>query len=247
MTVGRLYRLSFPGGKSYIGITADTPVGRFSEHCKSARNGSALAVHRAIRKYGSAAVNVETLAVGAWAYLVALEAEAIKAFATRGAGGYNMTDGGEGVPGLVMTAEARSRMRAAHAGEKRRPLTAETRARIGAARLGWRPNAETRERLRACGLGKKPSEANRKALLAANIGRKRTEREKAMLRLARAGKTLSSEHRQKLREAKRGRPVSEATMRAAIAANTGRKISAEVCARRWAARRLNATRVVRDA
>lgn len=50
--MGCLYKLTFPDGKAYIGITTGTATERFSEHVYWARKGRTYCVNAAIRKYG---------------------------------------------------------------------------------------------------------------------------------------------------------------------------------------------------
>lgn len=47
--------------KSYIGYTSRTPEQRFKSHCLSAKNGSNLHLHCAIRKYGEDTWDIEIL------------------------------------------------------------------------------------------------------------------------------------------------------------------------------------------
>jgi len=117
--MGALYRIDFPNGRAYIGITVKTAEDRFAEHFKTSARGSPHAVHRALRKYGAAA-EVETLVIASdWPYLCALEQRAITVYGTLGEGGYNMTLGGEGVmQRRKHTPGARARMSAAKAGRK---------------------------------------------------------------------------------------------------------------------------------
>lgn len=97
--MGALYRLDFPGGKSYVGITTRTAFERFQEHCRDAAKGRRNAVFSALRKYGSGSVAVRTLVdgIGDWELLCLAEVEAIDKFRTRAPFGYNMTAGGDGV------------------------------------------------------------------------------------------------------------------------------------------------------
>lgn len=95
--MGCLYRIDFPSGKSYIGITMKTAEHRFAKgHCKKKNGPSALGA--AIRKYGAESASVQTLVIADdWKYLCDLEKKAIVAFNTKSPYGYNMTEGGDGV------------------------------------------------------------------------------------------------------------------------------------------------------
>jgi hypothetical protein len=168
--VGELYKLDFPNGKSYIGITNETALKRFTRHVKKANAGQKQAVTNAIRKYTPQAVRVSTLVVARdWEYLCALERKAIAAFGTREPHGYNLTDGGEGVLGLECRPETRAKLSAANSGRK---LTVAQRAKISAA-LKQRPppTEETRAKLSTANTGKVHSSETRAKCGVANIGR----------------------------------------------------------------------------
>ena len=90
-----LYKLDFPSGKSYIGITTKTSKRRFIEHC---RPGIKSVVSNAIKKYGKKNVTITVLAiVDDYELLCLIEIEAIEKYNTISPNGYNLTIGGEGV------------------------------------------------------------------------------------------------------------------------------------------------------
>jgi len=94
--MGCLYRLTFPNGKAYIGITTRTAEIRFKRHVDYSRNARRSAVHHAILKYGAENVVVETLVIADdLNYLRELEKRAVQKFGTLKPGGYNLTGGGE--------------------------------------------------------------------------------------------------------------------------------------------------------
>lgn len=97
--MGCLYRLKFPNGKSYVGITTHSAQKRFAKHCEMAVAAHSSALARAIRKYTPAAVEVKSLAdLDDWELLCLAEQEAIDLFRTHTTrNGYNMTSGGDGV------------------------------------------------------------------------------------------------------------------------------------------------------
>lgn len=138
--MGCLYRITMPSGKSYIGITSYTAEDRFAEHAYNAKRGLQRGINRAIRKYGAESAKLETLVIcDKWDYLVDLERRAIAAFGTKGAGGYNMTDGGEGPQGYKHTPESLRKMGDTHRGNSYRvgmKHTDEAKAKMSAARLG---------------------------------------------------------------------------------------------------------------
>lgn len=179
--MGCLYMLIFPNGKQYIGITTQTADARFRRHVKRSRSGGTVAVNNAIRKFSPTSITVRTLVVASdWPYLCALEQRAIRAYKTRAPHGYNLTDGGEGVPGLSVPQATRKQISAANKG---RVLTPEQRAKISAAlRERPPPSAETRAKLAAANRGRTLTEDQRKRSGAANVGRVITDEAKAKQR-----------------------------------------------------------------
>lgn len=190
--MGCLYRLTFPSGKAYIGVTVGTAQERFKEHVYNAKRGLARGVNRAMRKYGSESVKVETLVVADdWAYLCEAERKAIAAYGTKGPGGYNMTDGGEGALGYKHTAESLKKMGDAHRGQAYHaiPYTPEARAKMSASHRRMQTE-ETRRRISASqigvsrGVGRNLSEDHRAAIAAGNKGKRRTEEQRARISIA---------------------------------------------------------------
>ena len=95
--MGELYKITFPSGKSYIGITRKTASIRLNDHARS-RLSRKFAVSRALKKYGKDSVSIEVLAQSdEWKELCAMEREAIVKHDTRYPKGYNLTSGGDGV------------------------------------------------------------------------------------------------------------------------------------------------------
>lgn len=95
--MGALYKLTFPSGKSYIGITGKTVAERFRTHVRNAKHRN-FAISNAVNKYGVESISIETLFESDdWELLCVLEIDAIKSFNTRSPHGYNTTAGGDGV------------------------------------------------------------------------------------------------------------------------------------------------------
>jgi hypothetical protein len=135
--MGCLYKLTSPSGKSYIGISRSTAGERWVVHQLRTKEGRNYALQQAIRKYGAGSFIVETLAESdEWDALCEMERLAIIEHGTKTPLGYNLTDGGEGVVGRVVTDESRHRM---SNGQKKRCADPAERARLIA--LGRR-NAE---------------------------------------------------------------------------------------------------------
>lgn len=167
--------------KKYIGITSRTIERRWAEHLVEARvqqRGSAL--HAAIRKYGLGAFVIEEAGtVESWAELCAMEALLIAQRGTRAPAGYNLTDGGEGMPGHVHSPETRTKMAA-------RIYSDEAKAKISAGMMGHVLSAETRAKISA-----------------ANTGKVFSPETKAKMSAAQMGKVLSPEHVAKIAAASR--------------------------------------------
>lgn len=186
--MGCLYRITFPNGKAYLGITAKTAAQRFVAHVYDSARGHDVAMQRAIRKYGAESAKVETLVIAdRWDYLCDLERRAIVAFGTKLPHGYNTTDGGDGTLGRVPTAAHRARVSAAHVGRVRTPehsaniaaakrgkkLSAAHRAAIGRGQLGRTLSAEGREKVAASKRGIPRSPETREKLRLANLGKRK--------------------------------------------------------------------------
>lgn len=107
-------------GKVYVGRTQKSIRDRWYLHCKSAKSGSHIALHRAIRKYGPHVFLVRELAHPKTVVeFDQLEKDFIAAYdATNPKLGYNRTSGGNGFSGNH-SEETRDKMRKAHTGKLR--------------------------------------------------------------------------------------------------------------------------------
>ena len=92
--MGILYKLDFPSGKSYIGITKRSVLGRFNSHRVGAGARNATLVSTAWRKYGEP--HLVILAIVENYLLFETEKKAIAIFKTFAPQGYNLTCGGDG-------------------------------------------------------------------------------------------------------------------------------------------------------
>lgn len=115
--MGVLYQLTFPSGKSYIGITTEKLTTRISRHLHAAKTGAHLALSRAIRKYGDIFDRKILVIADDWKYLCELEKKAIEAYNTFKPNGYNLTKGGEGGFGLIHTDESKTKMSIVQSGK----------------------------------------------------------------------------------------------------------------------------------
>ena len=195
--MGCLYKIDFPNGKAYVGVSKYTADVRLRGHLAYAFNkNSAHAVHRALRKFWfGGGVKVNTLVVASdTRYLLLLERRAIAAYGTLGALGYNMTSGGDGVRALSVDAAQRkaARIKASWVGanaRKRDTARRLTRARAGipttdkqraataaanAARAGWHHSDAAKAVMSQKAMGRGTSDIQKKAVAAANKRRKQS-------------------------------------------------------------------------
>ena len=107
-------------GKQYIGKTSTTVEARWRQHVsESYRNVSNSALHRAINKYGEDAFVVSTLLKNIPVErLNHYERLWILKMKSRAPGGYNLTDGGDGVVGYHHTPEMRQHLSRVNKGRK---------------------------------------------------------------------------------------------------------------------------------
>lgn len=203
--MGALYRLTFPNGKRYIGITSTSVHRRMIVHRHHVRTGRLCARHCAIRKYGDPAV--ETLIVANdWNYLCDMEIAAIAAFSTRAPDGYNLTIGGEGIRGVKWTPEQRAAQSARLKGKNIGNRFAK----------GYRHTDEAKERIAAAGRGAMFTQ-DRCAKIGAtkignkyNLGRSCSPEKAQKISAAQKGRPLTEAHKQAMRGIKKGKPWSVA-------------------------------------
>jgi hypothetical protein len=109
MTCGFIYKIVFPNGKHYIGLTTTSLEQRRKEHKLCAKNGDEKCLYKALRKYNmvdtfelieiDATDTLEELCEKEKGYIVEYNSYYIEG------NGYNMTHGGEGTNGYVFTEE----------------------------------------------------------------------------------------------------------------------------------------------
>ncbi len=204
---GTLYKLNFPNGKSYIGITTRGIEARFAGHLSAAKSGSDLPLTRAIRKHG--APDKQILAFMNHDDLPAAEIRAIRVFGTLTPNGYNVTFGGQTSPTL-------------------RP---EVAAKMGRSHLGMRPSEETLEKLSAWQRGKPKSAKHRAALKEAKRLKPFTAEVRARMSASHLGVPLSATTRERMSIAGRGRPKSVEHKAKIGASNRGKILSPETRAK----------------
>ena len=111
---GSIYKIIFPNGKHYIGLTTTSLEQRKKEHKKGARLDFSKLLYKAIRKYDMIdtidLIEIDT--ADTLGELCKKEIEYIKEYNSyylNGGNGYNMTYGGEGTNGYVHTEEERKK------------------------------------------------------------------------------------------------------------------------------------------
>ena len=121
---GIIYKYTSPSGKSYIGQTIH-PHRRHLQHINCSKDQSTLPFHLALKKYGAENMKYEVLAtvdiddeVEFHKRLDFLERFYIRKFDTY-RNGYNLTEGGGGTSGLVMSEETRNLLSSQRKGVKK--------------------------------------------------------------------------------------------------------------------------------
>lgn len=132
-----IYKVSFPNKKCYIGRTCSKLSHRKSDHYSDARNGSKLAFHRALLKYEGFEI-WEILHDSILPENIAdLEIEEVKlnnSFIKNH--GYNLTLGGEGTLGHIVSKKERDRRSKLYVGRKLPCRSEEWRKNISSAKMG---------------------------------------------------------------------------------------------------------------
>lgn len=137
--MGCVYLVRSPSGKGYVGITKHDASARWKVHVRESSYSKWSALHEALRKYGSGAFVIETLFESDyWEELAAAEVRFISELGTKAPNGYNLTDGGEGCPGLPEEIEA-ERVRKIARALTGKPLSASHKAKLSAAHKGQSP------------------------------------------------------------------------------------------------------------
>jgi group I intron endonuclease len=203
-------------GQIYIGKTIRSLKARKRAHLVNAfGNGYRSRFHAAIKKYGKENFKWEIIDRCLFPEtLNDLEAHYIRLFNCVAPHGMNLTAGGEGVPGMHHSLEAREKIAAAMRGRK---VSLETKMRSSIAQRNKSP--ETRAKISAAHKGKKLSLETRRKLSAANTGKHLSAETKMKLSLKHKNRYFSPEHRRRISLAKMGHPVSEETRKKMSVAN----------------------------
>lgn len=109
--MGCVYLLISPSKKCYIGITSQNFETRLKEHIQAAKEGRPYALHNAIRKYNIGTFESKIIfESNDWNILTQKEKDMIIEYNSLFPNGYNLTSGGDGTPGRIITDEQRKRM-----------------------------------------------------------------------------------------------------------------------------------------
>lgn len=101
-------------GKVYVGKTEKSARERFEEHVKEAQRGSDRRLCQALRKHGRETFSVTVIEHVSDEMSSDRERHWVAHYQSKNYQfGYNMTDGGEGAPGILVTEETRIKMREA--------------------------------------------------------------------------------------------------------------------------------------
>ena len=241
---GALYKLTFPNGKSYIGITKYSIEHRIKIHIRSSRSGRKLAIYNAIRKYGEDSFQVQVLAMAHPDDLPQLEIDAIRKHDTFGINGYNMTAGGEGTLGrsFAVSEKTKAKISKTTKGRIGNPVSDETKQKLRAVNIGKKHTEESKKKRSVSLMGKQKgkitSEKTKAKISASLTGRKLTEEQKLSLITKRSGipsgmsgKKHSEETKQKISKNCIGKRVdyqhSEDTKQKIGAGNKGKVMTEE--------------------
>ena len=114
MTFGYIYKIVFPNGKHYIGLTTTSLGERQTQHKQTAKKGDIRCLYNALRKYDmvdtlklieiDTADTLEELCEKEIGYIVEYNSYYMNK------NGYNMTYGGEGTTGYVYTEDIKQKM-----------------------------------------------------------------------------------------------------------------------------------------
>jgi group I intron endonuclease len=225
-------------GRIYIGITRRSLRQRWQSHLSWAKCGRKGVLADAMREHGEAAFVMEHLASArTWKDLCEVETTLICQERTMiWDGGYNVTEGGEGMNGYIMPESHREAIRARVSGV---PKTPEHRAKLALARTGLQASAETKAKMSLARRGKphSPEWVRRQALT--TIGRPKSAEHRAKLSVAKTGQKQSPDHVAKAAVGRKGRKLNLTPEQRAkrSEARTGVRRSAETRAKLSSIRR----------
>jgi group I intron endonuclease len=201
-TSGIYVILNTKSGKVYIGKTARNFKVRWGDHKTALRGGyhDNIYLQRAWNKYGEKLFKFCILEHCPVEQLNEREKHHIAIYKARGLC-YNLTDGGDGLAGMVFTPEHRRKMSEA---QKGKALTEEHRHKLSEVQKGRVITPEHRRKIGEALKGKKKpprTEETRRKMSEAKKGSVHTEETRRKIGEAQKGKVLTEEHKRKLSEA----------------------------------------------
>lgn len=236
-----IYTLSDPQeeGVRYVGVTHQTPERRLALHLRRAKEPNKYHLTNWIRKLVDAG-RVPVITViesGSGPCWGPVEMKWIAWYREQGADLTNATNGGEGAPGHVVSAEAREKMAASRRGK---PLSPEHKAKLRAANVGKKMSPEAIAKTAAFWTGRKHSPETKAKIAAAKTGRagwiptqeiiaKRAVSIQAALEKKRAEgwiRVVTAEQREKISAGNKGKkrsPETRARMSVAAKASCARR------------------------
>lgn len=140
--------------KRYIGKTTKTITERFSSHLSNAKYGSKSYFHRALRKYGREKFKISIIEGDIISEFILNERE--KFWIEKINPEYNMTKGGEGSTGRILSEESLIKMSIKSKNRKRNPHSEETRKKISSALKGKPLTDERKQNISKSKLGSVP-------------------------------------------------------------------------------------------
>jgi len=209
-------------GQVYIGKTISSLADRRQQHIYFIGRNRNTYFHNAMKAHGIDNFEWSILAeTDCESKLNALEKFYITMYRKMGSV-YNLTDGGEGSSGRVISEETRKKMSEAQKGKKGKPVSEENRRKR--AEVARNMSEEQRKIIAECNRnrihteesrrktserfkGKKHSEETRKKMSEAGKGRKFTEEHKQKIGLANKRRVWTEESRRKASESRKGRPA----------------------------------------
>ena len=211
-----LYMHTTPSNKRYIGITSD--VNRRWKY--KGYNYHTQIFYRAIQKYGWENIEHIVILDGlSYDWACQLERLYIMYYDTMNPKhGYNRTEGGGGVLGLIPSKETREKLSLKHSGYKH---TDEARRKISEGLKNRSFSDEHRQNLRLAKLNQ--SEETRHKISEAHKKENMSDEYRQKLSNAAKGKVLSNETKEKLRQANLGKHHSEETKQKMREAHLGKK------------------------
>jgi len=172
MRQGIAYKLTFPNGKVYIGITRETLDRRVKRHIAYAKAGKHFALSAAIRKYGEDSFARDVVGTGDWNELKEIEIKLIAQYGSLGSGGYNMTSGGDGSLGVAVPDSVKGKISNSLKGRK---LSNDHRKKLSESQIGKIISAETKEKMRLAAIGRVVTDAQKNKVSDSLRGRKQSQ------------------------------------------------------------------------